>query len=250
MPMTESVIDLLPQLALLLAVTLVGGTVAAVAGFGAAAILLPVLVALFGPREAIPILAVIGLVSNASRVGFNRELVQWPIVGWFALGGVPAALIGGFLFAATPIDALTRLIGAFLLASVAWRRLRPAPSGVLGPRTFTVIGAVFAFASALVGSVGPVMAPFFLSAGLVKGAYIGTEAASSVVMQAAKLVAYGISALLTPLTLGIGLVTTPAMVAGSWIGKRIVDRLPERIFTAIIEVALVVTGAVFLVSGS
>jgi hypothetical protein len=121
---------------------------------------------------------------------------------------------------------------------------------VLGPRTFTVIGAVFAFASALVGSVGPVMAPFFLSAGLVKGAYIGTEAASSVVMQAAKLVAYGISALLTPLTLGIGLVTTPAMVAGSWIGKRIVDRLPERIFTAIIEVALVVTGAVFLVSGS
>ena len=109
--------------------TQVGGTLAAVAGFGAAAILLPVLVALFGPRDAIPILAVVGLVSNASRVGFNRTEVRWPIVGWFALGGIPAALIGGFLFAAAPIEALTRLIGAFLLASVAWRHLRPRPSG-------------------------------------------------------------------------------------------------------------------------
>jgi uncharacterized membrane protein YfcA len=247
--MTGPVIDLLPELALLLAATLLGGTLAAVAGFGAAAILLPILVALFGPRDAIPILAVIGMVSNASRVGFNREDVRWPIVGWFALGAVPAGLIGGFLFAAAPLEALTRLIGAFLLASVAWRRLRPRPSGVLGERAFVAIGAAFAFASALVGSVGPVMAPFFLAAGLVKGAYIGTEAAASVVMQAAKLVAYGLSALLTPLTLGVGLLATPAMVAGSWLGKRIVDRLPEALFVALIEVVLVGTGLVFLIGG-
>jgi uncharacterized membrane protein YfcA len=162
---------------------------------------------------------------------------------------VPAALIGGFLFAATPIDALTRLIGAFLLVSVAWRHLRPRPSGVLGPRTFTLIGAVFAFASALVGSIGPVMAPFFLQAGLVKGAYIGTEAAASVVMQVTKLVAYGIAALLSALTLGVGVLLTPVMFAGAWIGKRIVDRLPERVFVTIVEVALVVTGVAFLVLG-
>jgi uncharacterized membrane protein YfcA len=220
-----------------------------VAGFGGAAVLLPVLVALFGPRDAIPILAVAGLVSNGARVTLNRDEITWPIVGWFALGGVPAALIGGFLFAATPIDALTRLIGAFLLVSVAWRHLRPGPSGVLGPRTFTLIGAVFAFASALVGSIGPVMAPFFLQAGLVKGAYIGTEAAASVVMQVAKLVAYSLAALLSSLTVGVGLVLTPVMFTGAWIGKRIVDRLPERVFVTIDEVALFVTGLAFLVFG-
>jgi uncharacterized membrane protein YfcA len=239
----------LGQVLLLLAAGLLSAIVAAVAGFGGAAVLLPVLVALFGPRDAIPILAVAGLVSNGARVTLNRDEITWPIVGWFALGGVPAALIGGFLFAATPIDALTRLIGAFLLVSVAWRHLRPRPSGVLGPRTFTLIGAVFAFASALVGSIGPVMAPFFLQAGLVKGAYIGTEAAASVVMQVAKLVAYGLAALLSSLTVGVGLVLTPVMFTGAWIGKRIVDRLPERVFVTIVEVALVVTGLAFLVFG-
>jgi uncharacterized membrane protein YfcA len=239
----------LGQVLLLLAAGLLSAIVAAVAGFGGAAVLLPVLVALFGPRDAIPILAVAGLVSNGARVTLNRDEITWPIVGWFALGGVPAALIGGFLFAATPIDALTRLIGAFLLVSVAWRHLRPRPSGVLGPRTFTLIGAVFAFASALVGSIGPIMAPFFLQAGLVKGAYIGTEAAASVVMQVAKLVAYGLAALLSSLTVGVGLVLTPVMFTGAWIGKRIVDRLPERVFVTIVEVALVVTGLAFLVFG-
>ncbi|HEX9738959.1 MAG TPA: sulfite exporter TauE/SafE family protein, partial [Candidatus Limnocylindria bacterium] len=227
--------ELLPELVLLTVAALAASTLAAVAGFGGAAILLPVLVALFGPRDAIPILTIAQLVGNGSRVVINRDAVDRRIVGWFALGGIPAALIGGFLFAAAPLDALTRLIGAFLLASVAWRHLRPRPSGALGPRTFTVIGAFFAFASALVGSVGPIMAPFFLAAGLVKSAYIGTEAAATVVMHVAKLVAYGTAALLTAATVGIGLLMAPAMIAGSVIGKRIVDRLPERVFVAIIE---------------
>jgi uncharacterized membrane protein YfcA len=239
----------LGQVLLLLAAGLLASTLAAVAGFGGAAILLPVLVLVVGPRDAIPVLTIAQLVGNGSRVVLNRDAVSWRIVGWFALGGVPAALIGGFLFAAAPLEALTRLIGAFLLASVAWRHLRPAPSGVIGPRTFTVIGAVFAFASALVGSVGPIMAPFFLAAGLVKSAYIGTEAASTVVMHVAKLVAYGSAALLTAATVGVGLVMAPAMIAGSWFGKQIVDRLPERVFVAVIEIALVVTGLAFLVFG-
>ncbi|RPH35594.1 MAG: sulfite exporter TauE/SafE family protein [Chloroflexi bacterium] len=247
--MADTVIELLPEVVLLLAAAFAASIVAAVAGFGGAAILLPVLVALFGPRDAIPILAVAGLVSNGSRVALNRDEISWHIVGWFALGGIPAALIGGFLFAAAPLEALTRLIGAFLLASVAWRHLRPRPSGVLGPRTFTVIGAVFAFASALVGSIGPIMAPFFLAAGLVKSAYIGTEAAASVVMQVAKLVAYGIAAILTPFMGALGLLMVPTMLAGSWIGKRIVDRMSERIFIAVIEVVLVVTGLIFLIGG-
>ena len=241
--------ELLPELALLMVAALAASTLAAVAGFGGAAILLPVLVALFGPRDAIPILTIAQLVGNGSRVVINRDAVDRRIVAWFALGGIPAALIGGFLFAAAPLDALTRLIGAFLLVSVVWRHLRPRPSGALGPRTFTVIGAVFAFASALVGSIGPLMAPFFLAAGLVKSAYIGTEAAATVVMHVAKLVAYGTAALLTAATVGIGLAMAPAMIAGSLIGKRIVDRLPERVFVAIIEVVLVVAGLVFLVGG-
>ena len=46
---------------------------------------------MFGVRDAIPILTVAQLIGNASRVWFNRHELELPVVGWFAVGGVPAA---------------------------------------------------------------------------------------------------------------------------------------------------------------
>lgn len=46
---------------------LVASVLSAVTGFGGAAILLPVLVAVFGVRDAVPILTVAQLLGNASR---------------------------------------------------------------------------------------------------------------------------------------------------------------------------------------
>ena len=225
---------------------LAASTLAGVAGFGGAAVLLPALVAVFGVRDAIPILTVAQLVGNGSRVWFNRREVAVPVVGWFALGAVPLALAGGVLFATAPLGTLKRLVGAFLLAMVVWRHLPRAPTWRPGVRAFAGIGAVFSFLSALVGSVGPLMAPFFLAHGLVKGGYIGTEALATVVMHVAKLAAYQGTAVLTPRGVVIGLSLGPIMIVGSWLGKRILDRMPERVFVALIELTLTVAGIWFL----
>ncbi len=227
---------------------LLASTLAAVAGFGGAAVLLPAIVAVFGIREAIPILTVAQLIGNASRVWFNRRELYWPVVGWFALGAVPFALLGGFLFAKAPLTVLTRLLGAFLLLVVVWRHIRPKPKS-FPVASFAGIGAGASFLSALLGSVGPIMAPFFLAYGLVKGAYIGTEALSTVVMHIVKLIAYRQTAVLTLSAALIGLGLGPVMILGSFLGKRILDRLPEKVFVAIIEGVLIVAGLFFLVRG-
>ncbi len=227
---------------------LLASTLAAVAGFGGAAVLLPAIVAVFGIREAIPILTVAQLIGNASRVWFNRRELYWPVVGWFALGAVPFALLGGFLFAKAPLTVLTRLLGAFLLLVVVWRHIRPKPKS-FPVASFAGIGAGASFLSALLGSVGPIMAPFVLAYGLVKGAYIGTEALSTVVMHIVKLIAYRQTAVLTLSAALIGLGLGPVMILGSFLGKRILDRLPEKVFVAIIEGVLIVAGLFFLVRG-
>ena len=237
------------QWVVLAAAALVASTLAAVTGFGGAAILLPALVAVFGVREAVPVLTVAQLIGNGSRVWFNRGELVWRVVGWFAIGAVPLALLGGYLFAKAPLSGLTRLIGAFLLLVVVWRHLRPRRKGPFPAAAFAGIGAGGSFLSALVGSVGPIMAPFFLAYGLAKGAYIGTEALSTVVMHVTKLVAYGQTGVLTWSGMAIGLALGPIMVFGSFLGKRIVDRLPEKVFVAIIEGVLVVAGVLFLVHG-
>jgi uncharacterized protein len=231
------------------AVAFVAATLAAVSGFGGAAVLLPVLVSFFGVRAAIPILTVAQLIGNGSRVWFNRRELNLKVVTWFALGAVPFATLGALLFARAPLTALTRLLGAFLLLVVVWRHLHPGAHRPFPTFVFAPIGAGSSFLSALLGSVGPVMAPFFLAYGLAKGAYIGTEALCTVVMHVTKLAVYRQTEVLNGSGALIGLALGPVMIAGSYVGKRIVDKLPEKVFVGIIEAVLIIAGLMFLVRG-
>lgn len=112
----------------------------------------------------------------------------------------------------------------FLIAVVIWRRVHPRPRP---PRdsTFVAVGAASGLGSALLGSVGPLTAPFFLARGLRRAAYIGTEAACALVMHLTKTAAYGATHLLDTPVLLLGLVLTPATLAGAWTGKKITNRI-------------------------
>ncbi|MHB1862093.1 MAG: sulfite exporter TauE/SafE family protein [Gemmatimonadaceae bacterium] len=239
-----------PVAALLAVVAFAAATLAAVTGFGGAAVLLPVLVGAFGMRSAIPILTVAQLIGNGSRVWFNRRELDLEVVLWYAVGAVPLGMVGGFLFAGAPLRSLERALGVFLIGIVVWRhRPRRREPQAFPVQRFAAIGAGASVLSALVGSVGPIMAPLFLAYGLVKGAYIGTEALATVVTHVAKLVAYGETAVITWRDAGIGLALGPLMVAGSYLGKRITDRLAVRTFTILIELTMLAAGAVFALRG-
>jgi uncharacterized protein len=228
-----------------MAAALVLAIVSAVAGFGGGVALLPVFVGLFGLRAAVPVLTLTQLVSNGSRVALNRRGIDRPLVGWFALGAVPCAIGAGLLFAAAPLGFLERLLGLMLLGVVVWRRVRPRPAR-LSSAAFVGVGAASGLGSALVGSVGPLTAPFFLARGLVRDAYIGTEAASATVMHAAKLVAYGVGALLSARVLLLGVLLAPATMAGAWVGRHVVHRISDRVFVLVVEAGLVVSGVLLL----
>ncbi len=87
--MTEAL--LVPLLVALVA--LAAGTLAAVAGFVGAVVLLPAPVWAVGVRDAVPILTVAQLVGNGARVWFNRRELDLRVAGWFALGAVPPAAL-------------------------------------------------------------------------------------------------------------------------------------------------------------
>ncbi len=204
---------------------------------------------MFGVRDAVPILTVAQLVGNASRVWFNRRAVCWPVVGWFAVGSVPLGVVGGIAFATAPLPVLTRAVGAFLLLAVALRHFGPKLTRPMPRWAFAPVGAGGSFVSAVAGSAGPLTAPFFLAFGLVKGAYIGTEAATAAVTHATKIAFYGTAALMTARGVGVGLFLGAVMVAGTYLGKRLVDRVSERVFALVVEAVLVAAGLYFLAAG-
>jgi uncharacterized protein len=97
--------------------------------------------------------------------------------------------------------------------------------------------------------VGPFAAPFFLSFGLIKGAYIGTEAMTAVVMHITKLGVYGSYALIGVRTLLIGIAIGAVTILGTYLGKRLLNKVPEHIFSYIIEGTMLVAGVIFIIRG-
>ncbi|MBX6365360.1 MAG: sulfite exporter TauE/SafE family protein [Gemmatimonadetes bacterium] len=229
-------------------VAFAAATLSGVTGFGGATLLLSALVLAYGPRAAVPILTVAQLVGNASRAWFNRKELDLRVVGWFAVGGVPAALAGGYVFAAVPLPVLNWLIGVFLLVSVGWRHVRAGPPRRFSVRWFAAVGAASSFLSALVGTAGPLAAPFLLAFGLVRGAYVGTDALATVVLHTTKVAAYAGVAVLGGVEAVRGLALAPAMVLGSYVGKRILNRVPERVFAWLIDVVMLVAGLRFILA--
>ncbi len=128
-------------------------------------LLLPVLVALFGLQVAVPVLTLTQLSSNASRAWLNRREVRFGLVWRFAVGASPFVALGALLLTSAPLAPLQQLLGILLIALVVWRRVRPATQHQPSDRTFFAAGAASGLGSALLGSVGPLTAPFFLGTG-------------------------------------------------------------------------------------
>lgn len=160
----------------LIAVALVAGTIGGVAGFGSAVILLPVCAYVFGATQAVPILTVAALLGNLSRAAFSLAETDWPAVRMYAAGAVPFAALGAFVFVELDAEAIHRLLGVFILLMIPARRWAASHDMVFQRRHLLPLGAVMGLLSGIVGTVGPINAPFFLAYGLVKGAYLATEA--------------------------------------------------------------------------
>jgi uncharacterized protein len=231
----------------ILIAALTASIVAGIAGTGGGIILLPVLVTAFGVRDAVPMYTVAQLIGNLSRVGFNWRLIRFPVVLWFAIGAVPFAILGAWLFVKLPDTGLFKILGGFLISSVIWRHWHGRSSTGFNVRWFAPIGAVFSLVSAIVGSAGPFLAPFYLTYGLVKGAFIGSEALGTAIMHTTKLTSYQSLGVISPATWTKGIIVGSIMILGSFIGKNILEKFTIQTFMKIIEFVLIGFGLWFLI---
>jgi uncharacterized membrane protein YfcA len=220
-----------------------------VAGTGGTAVLLPVLVHYFGIQAAVPMVTLANLAANVSRAGVHGREVDRPVVAWCTLGSLPLTVLGTWVFTVAAPAVLTRLLGAFLLAVVAWRRLRPMPPKQRSQVWFLPLRAGFGLLNGLVAGIGPLMAPFFLAYGLVEGSDLGIDALRTVFMQGTKLAVLGGARFLTPPVLWYGAWLVPCMFAGALLGKHVLDCLPAWVFALMIALTLVIAGLDLLLRG-
>lgn len=232
--------------ALVLVVGYVAGTVSGIVGTGATVILLPVLVIVFGPREAVPIMAIVALMSNFAKITSWWREVDWRACGAYALGGIPAAAIGARTLLVLPEKSVEIALGLFFLAMVPGRRWLARRNMTIGLGGLVVAGAVIGFLTGIVVSTGPLSVPTFAAYGLVKGGFIATEAAGSLALYISKALTFRQFGAL-PLDIAVkGLISGSSVMAGTYTARLIVERLSVATFQRLLDGVMIVSGLALL----
>jgi len=233
----------LPGYALVLLVALAAGGISGIVGTGSSLMLLPVLVEVYGPKQAVPVMAVAALVGNLSRVALWRRLVDWRAAGAYALLGVPGAVLGARTLVALPAWSVDAALGLFFWAMIPVRRHLRRTQRRLSLWQLALCGGIIGFLTGLVLSTGPLSVPAFTAYGLAGGAFLGTEAASALLLYLSKVGAFAALGALSPASALQGLLVGLGLLAGTAGSRRWVLKLRPESFDRLIDALLLVSGA-------
>src|SRR3954470_7410092 len=225
-----------------LAVGLIAGTISGIVGTGSSIMLMPVLVYAYVPKEAVPIMAGAAVMANCSRI-----LAWWREVGWracatYSVTGIPAAALGARTLLALPSHAVDLAIGLFLIAMVPVRHWLARHQLKAQLWHLAVGGAVIGYLTGIVVSTGPLSFPLFLFYGLTKGAFLATEAASSLGLYLSKSVTFQRFGALTEDVAVKGLIAGSSLMFGAFIAKRFVLRLDPDVFRLVMDAIMLAAG--------
>ena len=239
------------RLAVVAAVAVVAGAVAAVAGFGIGSLLTPVLIPLLGTRLAVVAVAVPHAAGTALRLWRLRDAIDWKLLRGFGVASAAGGLAGALAHGALSGASLTRVFGCLLILSglaalVGWTsrvRLSRVPA-LLG-------GGVAGLFGGLVGNQGSIRSAALLAFRLSPRAFVATATATAMIVDGARLPVYLVQSgtvfrdrpsLVAAMTAGV--------LAGTLLGDPVLRRIPERWFSRTVGVLLLALGIYMLARGS
>ena len=225
-----------------LTVGLLAGTISGIVGTGSSIMLMPVLVYAYGPKEAVPIMAVAAVLANLSRILAWWREVDWHACAAYSVTGIPAAALGARTLLALPSRAVDISIGLFLVAMVPARHWLARHQLKFSLWHLALGGAVIGYLTGIVVSTGPLSVPLFLFYGLTRGAFLATEAASSLGLYFSKSVTFQRFGALTPDVALKGLIAGSSLMSGAFIAKRFVLRLEPEVFRLVMDGIMLAAG--------
>jgi len=222
-------------------VGLAAGTLGGVVGTGSSLVLMPILVILFGPRQAVPIMAIAAVLGNLGRVLAWWRAIEWRACFAYCATAVPGAAVGARALLAIP-PGVPNSRWVFFLSLIPLRRWLARRDARLSLAHLALLGGPLGLLTGLVVSTGPLTVPLFTFFGLDRGALLGTEAAASIGMYASKVATFrALGALPLPVVLD-GLIVGSSLMAGSFVGRGIVLALSPGAYRTLIDALMLCSG--------
>lgn len=242
-----SLSELIIQALVLGTLGLGAGVLGGVIGFGTTIILMPALVYFYGPIQAIPVIALVATVANLSRIFLWWSVINWKVCFVYGITAIPFTILGVNTLVALNERLIEVTLGFFLILLIPIRRWMRKRDFYLNLWQMGIVGAGIGYLTGIVATTGAINTPFFLAYGLSKGAFLGTEAASTLSILFTKGITFHQLGFLNSIAIIQGLLIGACVLVGSIFSKKIVLALPEKKFLLLMELVMLISGISILV---
>ncbi len=235
---------------ILIIAAFITSAISAVIGMGGGIILLGIM-AIMIPEGymVIALHGIIQLFSNTTRTYLFREHLKKDILNEFSKGAVIGLVLSGLLITGLinifnvesanqiKVELLKPLIGCFII----WYLFLKKSKKISPRRSFTPIGIAGGIITVFIGAIGPLIAPFFLDGKLTKNNIIANKAACQMITHLGKIPLFILFFNVNYLKeYQVLLPLIAAVFIGTNLGKKVLQFIPEHIFTILFKTALTI----------
>ena len=234
------------ELSILILTAFFASVVSGISGYGGG-MTLGLLVSPFIPvKLLVPLMSVFVLFSNLSRMYYYRKNVFWKKGLYFAIISTPFLIAGTNFYAAVSEKTLYFCLGFGLAFIVILRRVFKKINLNIGWFGLGMMAVFYGTISGVILGPGSVLLTALAANGLVGGQIIGTDSFVTLINCAIRLVSFWNLGLLNLDALYVGSLIGLVSIFGSYTAKKIADKLGVKMHTIIIEVCVVLGGAVMI----
>ena len=218
-------------------------------GFGSSTIFLPIALFFVDFKTALLLVAFLHIFGNLGRLAFFRAGLNKKLLLLFGVPSVLLTILGALLVHYTPQLALKSALGVFLLLFAIISLVKPGAKFMPLQRNAILGGGLSGFLAGLIGTGGALRGAFLTAFSLKKGTYIATAAAIALAVDITRIPIYLGSGFLQPQFYSAIPLLFVIALAGSYTGRKIVDKIPQSLFRKIVLLAIAAVSVKFVYEG-
>jgi uncharacterized membrane protein YfcA len=233
--------------ALLFVAAIVGGAIAALAGFGIGSILTPLLALSVGTKQAVVAVSIPHLIATAIRFWNLRQKIDRHLLKNFGIASAGGGLLGALLGSRFSSPVLAYILGGLLVFAGFMGITGLSKKLRFGKKIAWLGGAMSGLLGGLVGNQGGVRSAAMLGFNLDAKTFVATATAIALIVDGARMPVYFFTSPETVQRLGARIAIMAAGVTlGTLLGGKVLARIPEAYFRRLVSLLILALGIVML----
>ena len=222
---------------------IVAGAIASISGFGIGSILTPLLATWVGTKLAVALVSIPHFIGTTLRFAVIRQHVDRRVLWSFGLTSAAGGLTGAVLHTWLRSAVLGYVLGALLVFAGIMGLTGLASRMRFGRRVAWIAGALSGLFGGMVGNQGGIRSAALLGFHLQPAAFVATATAIGLLIDVCRMPVY--AAQQWHSILGqwqFATVATIGVVIGTLSGKWMLQRIPQKVFRAIVSGIILALG--------